>query len=42
VLDEQGSRLQAQVDAQNQVVRSLEDKERIMQTSLQLIEKESM
>ncbi|KAK7088171.1 E3 ubiquitin-protein ligase Bre1-like isoform X2 [Littorina saxatilis] len=41
VLDEQGTQLQAQVEAQNLVVRSLEDKERIMQTSLLTIEKES-
>ena len=41
VLDEQGTQLQQQVEAQNLVVRSLEDKERIMQNSLAIIEKES-
>ncbi|PVD32731.1 hypothetical protein C0Q70_08176 [Pomacea canaliculata] len=40
VLDEQGLTLQSQVKAQNQVVRSLEDKERILQNSLAIIEKE--
>lgn len=40
VLDVQGTTLQSQVEAQNMVVRSLEDKERILQSSLAIIEKE--
>ncbi|KAL8597186.1 hypothetical protein ACOMHN_022233 [Nucella lapillus] len=41
VLEEQGTQLHQQVDAQNMVVRSLEDKERILQQSLALVEKEA-
>ncbi|XP_071945809.1 E3 ubiquitin-protein ligase BRE1A-like isoform X2 [Antedon mediterranea] len=40
VLADQVNTLQSQVDAQNQVVRKLEEKERILQTTLGSIEKE--
>ncbi|XP_077557201.1 E3 ubiquitin-protein ligase Bre1 isoform X1 [Haemaphysalis longicornis] len=39
-LSEQANRLQSQVDAQNQVVRKLEEKERLLQNSLSTVEKE--
>ncbi|KAK8761901.1 hypothetical protein V5799_026827 [Amblyomma americanum] len=39
-LSEQAARLQSQVDAQNQVVRKLEEKERLLQNSLSTVEKE--
>ena len=40
VLAEQVGTLQSQVEAQNLVVRKLEDKERILQNNLATIEKE--
>jgi len=40
VLSEQVGTLQAQVEAQNQVVRKLEEKERILQNNLATVEKE--
>merc|ERR1712012_306377 len=40
VLAEQVGTLQAQVEAQNQVVRKLEEKERILQNNLATVEKE--
>lgn len=39
-LGEQAQRLQSQVEAQNQVVRKLEEKERLLQNSLSTVEKE--
>ncbi|XP_050041504.1 E3 ubiquitin-protein ligase Bre1 isoform X1 [Dermacentor andersoni] len=39
-LMEQAARLQSQVEAQNQVVRKLEEKERLLQNSLSTVEKE--
>ena len=42
VLAEQVGTLQAQVEAQNQVVRKLEEKERILQNNLATVEKELM
>lgn len=39
-LSEQAGKLQNQVDAQNQVVRKLEEKERLLQNSLSTVEKE--
>lgn len=40
VLADQVGTLQTQVDAQNQVVRKLEEKERVLQTTLSTVEKE--
>lgn len=40
VLTEQVATLQAQVEAQNMVVRSLEEKERVLQNNLAIVEKE--
>jgi E3 ubiquitin-protein ligase BRE1 len=40
VLSEQVSTLQMQVEAQNQVVRKLEEKERIIHNNLAAVEKE--
>ena len=40
VLQEQGQTLQSQVESQNTVVRSLEEKERILQNNLGMVEKE--
>ena len=40
MLGDQVATLQTQVDAQNQVVRKLEEKERVLQNNLSLVEKE--